>query len=95
MAEALHVKLAEQQAEVAQLQRAVEEEARREVEEQRWREEAARKEVEEAKEAAEEKRKKLKKSKGKGKAKMTREWSMGTLCGRCRLNRHDCVPKER
>ena len=73
----------------------VEKEARQEAEEQRRREEAARKEAEEAKEAEEENRKKAKKSKGKGKAKPAREWSVGTLCGRCRLNGHNCVPKER
>ena len=92
MAEALCVKLAERQAEVARLQRAVEEEARWEAEEQQWREEAVRKEAEEAKEAEEEK---WKKSKEKEKAKWTREWSVGTPCGRCRLNEHDYVLKER
>ena len=89
MAKALCAKLAKQQAEVVRLQRAVEEEARQEVEEQRRREEEARKEAEEKN------RKKAKKSKGKGKAKPTRKWSVGTPCRRCQLNGHNCVPKER
>ena len=94
MAEALHVKLAKQQAEVTQLQRVVEKEARREVKEQWRREEAVRKEVEEAKKVEEEKQKKLKKLKGKGKAKLMREWSVGTPCGRCQLNGTTACPKQ-